>query len=293
MTTRYSIKDLEKLSGIKAHTIRAWESRYKLIEPKRTSTNIRYYGDDDLVILLNASILVESGVKISEVAAMAPQEMKDAALAASPYLGQYNYEMNELKLATTTFDVNRFEEVLKHCIRSYGMHKTFQSIVGDFITELGKLWLNGVVSISQEHFISSLLRQKLFASLDQLEATKDESATTVVLYLPANELHELGILYLAYVLKEKGYKVYYLGQSLPMEYLVDLLHVRGINHIISTFTTHPDASELPAYLEEMNEVVHAPTQFHFTGFQTESLDSETLPEHMHLHKSLKELGAYF
>lgn len=293
MTTRYSIKDLEKLSGIKAHTIRAWESRYKLIEPKRTSTNIRYYGDDDLVILLNASILVESGVKISEVAAMAPQEMKDAALAASPYLGQYNYEMNELKLATTTFDVNRFEAVLKHCIECYGMHKTFQQIVGDFINELGKLWLNGVVSISQEHFISSLLRQKLFAALDQLEATKQEDAKTVVLFLPANELHELGILYLAYLLKEKSYKVYYLGQSLPMEYLVDLLQVRKIDYVISTFTTHPDSSELPAYLEEMSEVVQAPTEFHFTGFQTENVDTTQLPAHMHCHDTLKTLGAQF
>lgn len=293
MTTRYSIKDLEKLSGIKAHTIRAWESRYKLIQPKRTSTNIRYYGDEDLVKILNTAILVEAGRKISDVAKLDEQQLKDQALAESPYLGNYNYEMNELKIATTTFDIDRFERVLSYCISTYGTHTTYQSIIGDFVLELGKLWLNGIVSISQEHFMSSLIRQKLFATIDSVPTTKDPNAQSLALFLPANELHEIGILYLAYLLKERGYKVYYLGQSLPKEYLSDLTAIKQLDHIISVFTTYPDESEIVDYLNEMSELLCTNCEFHITGFQCNHVPKDEIPPNFYVYDNLKSLATRF
>lgn len=291
MTSRYSIKDLEQLSGIKAHTIRAWEQRYKLIEPKRTSTNIRYYSDEDLRVVLNTSVLLEKGMKIGQICKWDSQEIADEALKASPYVGSYAYELNELKLSTLKFDIGRFESIMSQCIEKHGVHKTFQEVVGDYIQELGKLWLSGAVSISQEHFMSSLIRQKLFAAIDSLYASSSPEAKTYALFLPANELHEIGILYLAYVLKERGDKVFYLGQSLPKEYLTDLLDNHPVDFLVSAFTTHPEREDLSDYLSELEELIHnrnvnvCLTGYQFDGFY---LDQEL--SNIKIFSTLKELS---
>ena len=140
---------------------------------------------------------------------------------------------------------------MAHCIEKIGIHKTFQNIIGDYIQELGKFWLAGNVSISQEHFMSSLIRQKLFSAIDGLESPPKPKKGTYALFLPTNELHELGLLYLTYVLKERGEHVFYLGQSLPKEYLADLLNHQPVTHLISAFTTHPDVEQLEDYLTHL------------------------------------------
>lgn len=292
MESRYSIKDLEQLSGIKAHTLRAWEQRHKLIIPKRTSTNIRFYGDDDLRIVLNTSVLLESGLKIGQIAKLSAEEISEKALEASPYTGLYTYELNELKMSTLNFDLPRFEAVMAHCIEKFGVHKTFQNIIGDYIQELGKFWLAGNVSISQEHFMSSLIRQKLFSAIDSLESPAIPNSGTYALFLPTNELHELGLLYLTYVLKERGEHVFYLGQSLPKEYLQDLLNHQPVTHLISAFTTHPDVEQMEDYLTELDDMVEANSvKVHLTGYQFQQFHTEMSWKNIQIHQSLKDLSA--
>ena len=292
MESRYSIKDLEQLSGIKAHTLRAWEQRHKLIIPKRTSTNIRFYGDDDLRIVLNTSVLLESGLKIGQIAKLSAEEISEKALEASPYTGLYTYELNELKMSTLNFDLPRFEAVMAHCIDKFGVHKTFQNIIGDYIQELGKYWLAGNVSISQEHFMSSLIRQKLFSAIDSLESPAIPKSGTYALFLPTNELHELGLLYLTYVLKERGEHVFYLGQSLPKEYLQDLLNHQPVTHLISAFTTHPDVEQMEDYLTELDDMVEANSvKVHLTGYQFQQFHTEMSWKNIQIHQSLKDLSA--
>ena len=290
MQSRYSIKDLEQLSGIKAHTIRAWEQRHKLITPKRTSTNIRYYSDDDLRVILNVSILLEHDWKIGQIAKLSSAEIAKEALECDPYEGNYTYELNELKLSTLNFDIERFENIMNTCVEKHGIHNTFQKVIGDYIEELGKLWLSGSVSISQEHFMSSMIRQKLFSALNGLEAKDGEK--TFALFLPANELHEIGLLYLAYVLKERGDKVFYLGQSLPKEYLTDLLDNQSVDCLISVFTTNPDAEYLPEYLQDLNDLIQERSvQVHLTGFQFSDFGRNKFGDNIHIHKTLKDLSA--
>jgi len=290
--SRYSIKDLEQLSGIKAHTLRAWEQRHKLIIPKRTSTNIRFYGDDDLRIVLNTSVLLESGLKIGQIAKLSAEEISEKALEASPYTGLYTYELNELKMSTLNFDLPRFEAVMAHCIDKFGVHKTFQNIIGDYIQELGKFWLAGNVSISQEHFMSSLIRQKLFSAIDSLESPAIPKSGTYALFLPTNELHELGLLYLTYVLKERGEHVFYLGQSLPKEYLQDLLNHQPVTHLISAFTTHPDVEQMEDYLTELDDMVEENSvKVHLTGYQFQQFHTEMSWKNIQIHQSLKDLSA--
>jgi len=289
--SRYSIKDLEQLSGIKAHTLRAWEQRHKLINPKRTSTNIRFYGDDDLRTILNASVLLDAGYKIGQIAKLTSVELIDKALEESPYTGQYTYELNELKMSTLNFDLPRFEAVMAHCVDKFGVHKTFRDIIGDYIQELGKLWLAGNVSISQEHFMSSLIRQKLFSAIDGLKSPANPKSGSYALFLPANELHELGLLYLTYVLKERGDHVFYLGQSLPKEYLEDLLSHQSITHLISAFTTHPDVEQMEDYLAELDQMVDRNSvKVHLTGHQFQQFDIKPRWKNIQIHQSLKDLS---
>lgn len=291
MKSRYSIKDLEQLSGIKAHTIRAWEQRHKLITPKRTSTNIRFYSDDDLRVILNVSILLEHDWKIGQIAKLAPEEIAKSALEADPYEGNYAYELNELKLSTLNFDIERFESIIFTCIEKHGVHDTFQKVIRDYIQELGKLWLSGSVSISQEHFMSSMIRQKLYSALDELKA--GDSGKTFALFLPANELHEIGLLYLAYVLKERGDRVFYLGQSLPKEYLTDLLDNQKIDALISVFTTNPDVEYLPEYLRDLDDLIHnRGVKAHLTGYQLNDFSENKFGDNIHIYSTLKDLTTH-
>ena len=277
------------LSGIKAHTIRAWEQRHKLITPKRTATNIRYYGDDDLRIILNVSILLEHEWKIGQIAKLSADSIAEEALKAVPYVGNYIYELNELKMSTLNFDIERFEAIMIKCIDEHGIHDTFQKVIGDYIEELGKLWLSGSVSISQEHFMSSMIRQKLYSAIDNLSSGQGEK--TFALFLPANELHEIGLLYLAYVLKERGDRVIYLGQSLPKEYLTDLLDKQDIDALVSVFTTHPDSEYLPEYLNNLAEIIgDRNIKVHLTGYQFASAQIKSLPNKLLIHNSLRELS---
>jgi len=289
--SRYSIKDLEQLSGIKAHTIRAWEQRHKLITPKRTSTNIRFYSDDDLRVILNVSILLEHDWKIGQIAKLTPEEIAKSALQADPYEGNYAYELNELKLSTLNFDIERFESIMSTCIDKHGIHDTFQKVIGDYIQELGKLWLSGSVSISQEHFMSSMIRQKLYSALDELKA--GDSGKTFALFLPANELHEIGLLYLAYVLKERGDRVFYLGQSLPKEYLTDLLDNQNVDALISVFTTNPDVEYLPEYLRDLDDLIHdRGVEVHLTGYQFNDFSENKFRDNIHIYSTLKDLTTH-
>lgn len=291
MKSRYSIKDLEQLSGIKAHTIRAWEQRHKLITPKRTSTNIRFYSDDDLRVILNVSILLEHDWKIGQIAKFTPEEIAKSALEADPYEGNYAYELNELKLSTLNFDIERFETIMSTCIEKHGIHDTFQKVIGDYIQELGKLWLSGSVSISQEHFMSSMIRQKLYSALNELDAV--DNGKTFALFLPANELHEIGLLYLAYVLKERGERVIYLGQSLPKEYLTDLLDNQKVDALISVFTTNPDVEYLPEYLRDLDDLIHdRGIQVHLTGYQFSDFSENNFGDNIHIYNTLKDLTAH-
>lgn len=291
MKSRYSIKDLEQLSGIKAHTIRAWEQRHKLITPKRTSTNIRFYSDDDLRVILNVSILLEHDWKIGQIAKLTPEEIAKSALEADPYEGNYAFELNELKLSTLNFDIERFETIMSTCIDKHGIHDTFQKVIGDYIQELGKLWLSGSVSISQEHFMSSMIRQKLYSALDELKAV--DNGKTFALFLPANELHEIGLLYLAYVLKERGDRVIYLGQSLPKEYLTDLLDNQKVDALISVFTTNPDVEYLPEYLRDLDDLIHdRGVEVHLTGYQFNDFSENKFGGNIHIYNTLKDLTAH-
>lgn len=211
----YSIKDLERYSGIKAHTLRIWEQRYELLSPNRSQTNIRKYNDSDLRHLLNVSFLYNQGIKISHIAKLAPSEIENKVSELSKNNFATEIQVDNFVAAMLTFDEEKFESTFQHCSTEIGFNPTMTKVVYPFLQRIGMMWQTGIVSPGEEHFIINLVRQKLIAAIELASKQKPTKTEKCLLYLPENEFHEMGLLYYNYLLRSLGYPTIYLGQSVP------------------------------------------------------------------------------
>lgn len=248
----YSIKELEQLSGIKAHTIRIWEKRYNLVEPSRTATNIRYYSDEDLKKIINVSVLNTHGVKISKIADLTSEQLFQKVAELSESRDDIEIYINQLVVSMVDLDEEKFEQILGGLIGRYGFENTVIQVVYPFLEKIGILWLTNNISPAQEHFISHLIRQKLIVAIDSLPRAPKE-AKSVLLYLPENELHELGLLFYTYIAKKEGFRIFYLGQSVPYNDLKLVYAQHKPDVIVSAFTGTPQPKALPGYLQNMGK----------------------------------------
>jgi DNA-binding transcriptional MerR regulator len=262
----FTIKELESFSGIKAHTIRIWEQRYNLLQPERTDTNIRRYTDTDLKKLLNISLLLNTGVKISAVAKMDDQEMRDAILKSQLKTDNEFHHLHILKIAMLNYDEPLFNSVIDPHIEKFGLEKTFVEICIPFLHTIGIMWQADSICPAQEHFISCLLRQKLFAHIESQKNVPLSQDKTFVLYLPELEIHEISLIMLQFLLRQKGYKTIFLGQSVPIDDLVQIHQRMGAVDYISIFTTNPLPLFLGDYFKKISNLFSDKNcHFHFTG----------------------------
>ena len=199
----YSIKYLEDISGIKAHTVRIWEQRYKLLKPKRTDSNIRYYDDSQLRKILNVTTLLNAGYKISEIGEMSDVEMNQVLKQHLEGVGNKDAALehytNELIVASLNFDKPSFERQFNSCLLKFGFSKTLEEIFYPVLKRVGLLWQSEEINPSQEHFISNLVKQKLYSAIDGISEPSN-SPKTCILFLPEGEHHEIGLLYFNYLL---------------------------------------------------------------------------------------------
>ncbi|MFZ1263077.1 MAG: MerR family transcriptional regulator [Chitinophagaceae bacterium] len=217
----FTIKDLENLSGIKAHTIRIWEQRYQFLKPHRTTTNIRYYSNDELKTVLNIALLNKFGFKISHIDRMQPQEIREKILSMADARAIQERIINDLVQEMVCLEMERFEDILKNYIAAKGIERTVTQIIFPFLEKIGILWLTGHISPAQEHLVTNIIRQKLIVGIETA-STHLKIDKTVLLFLPEGEHHELGLLYLYYLLKSRGAKTIYLGANVPVK---DVQHV--------------------------------------------------------------------
>ncbi len=220
----YTIKDLEKLSGIKAHTIRIWEQRYSFLKPHRTDTNIRFYSNDELKTILNVALLNKYGFKISHIDKMGETEMQDKITSLGQTEAQQERVVNSLIKHMVDLDIESFEALLDSFIKTRGVETSISQIIFPFLQKIGTLWVTNHINPAQEHLVTNVIRQKLIAGTDALHNSikKDK---TVLLFLPEGEYHELGLLFMNFVLKNRGVNTIYLGCSIPLadvEYLATL-----------------------------------------------------------------------
>jgi MerR family transcriptional regulator, light-induced transcriptional regulator len=210
----FTIKDLENLSGIKAHTIRIWEQRYELIKPQRTQTNIRYYTNEELKKILNIALLNKYGYKISHINKMSALEIHDKIISLSNLQAQQERIVNDMIQCMVDMDIEKFEKVLDTFISARGFDKTITQVIFPFLERIGILWLANHINPAQEHLVTNIIRQKLIAGIETV-FTHISSNKLVLLFLPEGEHHELGLLYICYLLKIRGIKTLYLGADVP------------------------------------------------------------------------------
>ena len=239
----YSISDLEKLSGIKAHTIRVWEQRYNIIQPKRTKTNIRYYQDEDLKLLLNIALLNKNGIKISKIAKMSQNEIADKVAAISEINFEYGTQLDALTISMIEMDEFKFDRIISTNIQQLGFERTMLEIIYPFLDKLSVLWLTGSINPVQENFMSYLIRQKIIVAINNLPLMQSRSTNKFIIYLPEGERQELSLLFMHYLLKSRKNHVIYLGQEISISDLKDAYKIQEpdflFTMIMETFAKEP------------------------------------------------------
>ncbi len=249
---KYSIKELEKLSGIKAHTIRIWEKRHQLVNPQRTQTNIRFYSDDDLKKIINVSVLNNNGVKISRIVGLSLDDLNKQVSELSEAKDSIEIYIDQLMLAMIDMEEEKFEKILSDLILKFGFEKTIIEIVYPFLEKIGVLWLTNNITPAQEHFVTNLIRQKLIVAIDALPLAP-KTSTRMLLYLPENELHELGLLFYHYIAKKAGMRTYYLGQMVPYKDLKSVYTEHQPQILVTSLTSGPSPNAMPNYLARLSQ----------------------------------------
>ncbi len=250
---RYSIKDLEKITGIKAHTIRIWEKRFGIVEPSRTQTNIRYYSDEDLRHLMNVAILNKFGYKISHIQSMSADEIAKSVVALTYQDIDNEHQVDSLVMAMIELDEQRFDKIISSSIIKLGFDYTFENLLNKFLEKIGLLWQIGAVIPAQEHFITQLVRQKLILAIDIQHDLKD-NYKTFLLFLPENEYHELALLYLHFLIRRQGHKAIYLGQNVPLANLKNVFEIYKIDYVLTSLTSNLPEERISQFISEMGQL---------------------------------------
>lgn len=281
-----TIKELEALSGIKAHTIRIWEQRYNIIEPSRTSTNIRMYSNEDLKALLNISFLNRNGFKISKIAKMSPKERGAQVEALFELTTDYEQQVDALTLTMIDLDEARFEKIITKCTIQFGFEQMIEKVIHPFLEKIGVMWMTNTIHPAQEHFITNLIRQKLIVAIDGQPVNYSSDAEKFLLFLPEGEIHELSLLYTNYLLRSHGKHVIYLGLNVPLTDVKAIAELYQPTYLFTIITVYPTQKELQRYIEQLGNEVH--TRILVTGAQTRSLSGK-LPANITKLEAVSEL----
>lgn len=287
--TTFSIRDLEHISGIKAHTIRIWERRYHLFEPIRSETNIRSYDQKSLQKLLNVALLLDNGFKISKIAELPENDLYKITRELQINSDQPGQAIDNLKLSMLNFDRGQFDQIYYQLLEKNSFRDIFLNTFVPFLEEIGMLWLTKTITPAHEHFITNLIRQKVLIQTEKAQQLPTLHDHTFALFLPINETHELGLMYLHYELLLKGYNSIYLGQSVPMENLKDLQDIFDVVTFIGYFTIEPAEEFIPDYLQEFSEKILTPTdeKLHLLGRNAQSVIPGNLFPNVMVHKNIE------
>lgn len=287
----FSIKNLENLSGIKAHTLRIWEKRYNLLEPERTDTNIRRYSLESLRKLLNVTLLYNHGFKISKIASLNQDEIPKLVRSIALKSNSEQVAINAFKLSMINFDYELFDANYEEVLQHHDFDYLFMQVFMPLMKELGILWQTGAISPAHEHFITNLVKQKIHLQTEFLQKNKFEQNQhpIFVLFLPENEIHELGILYLNYLILSKGCRTIFLGQSLQTSSLQTLYSYETQYNFVSYLTVEPNKDEIMIYLQDFHSQLleNYDSKLILFGPQQTAIDKNKLPEKIEMHRSVE------
>ncbi len=282
----YTIKDLEKISGIKAHTIRIWEQRYKFLQPQRTETNIRSYSSDELKIILNVSLLNKYGFKISHIDKMSSAQMEEKILSLNQLDAQKERVVNALIKEMVSLNMADFERQLDLYIAQKGVDKTITEIIFAFLERVGILWITNHINPAQEHLATNIIRQKIILGIERLPSVASYYTKRIVLFMPEGEYHEIGLLYVHFLLKQRGVYVDYLGSNVPM---IDLQYLASINKVdyLYCHLTSPAKNFKAVKFFHQLEPISKKVPVIISGQMAQSYTATTA-ENIHLKRSLAD-----
>lgn len=290
--SNFSIKDLENLTGIKAHTIRIWEKRYELLSPDRTETNIRTYSLESLQKILNVSYLKNLGHKISFIAQLSEDEIEKQVRLDSEGSNLNDHYVQRLKLAMVNFDQNLFQSTYDAVYQKDGFTSVFFELFIPFLEELGYLWQTNTINIAHEHFISSLIKQKMHINIEKLQYndSMNTDEKPYILFLPENEMHDLGLLFVNYQLLLHGKKTIYLGESMLLDALSYFKKKEQDAVYITYFTIYPTAKKTPSYLNRFHKKIQADTnaELWILGHLAQKIKSKDLMKNQQVFKNIAE-----
>jgi DNA-binding transcriptional MerR regulator len=249
----YTIKDLEQISGIKAHTIRIWEQRYRFLQPQRTETNIRSYSADELKTILNVSLLNKYGFKISHIDKMSSSEIEEKILTLNQLDAEKERVVNALIKDMVSLDMYSFEKQLDSYIAQKGIEKTITEIIFSFLERVGVLWITNHINPAQEHLASNIIRQKIILGIEKLPKMYT-NAKLIVLFMPEGEYHEIGLLFVHFLLKSKGYNVDYLGTNVPLVDLKYLTEYKKVDYLYSHITAPIKGFKMNKFMEQLTQI---------------------------------------
>ncbi len=287
--TQFSIKDLEHLSGIKAHTIRIWEKRYNLLEPDRTDTNIRYYDLDNLMKLLNVTYLYNHGYKISKIAGLQNKEIKNIIHESGLHDTKEVFALSELKSSMLHFDPQLFQATFEKLEKQYSFREIFFQVFIPLLNDIGLLWQTGTIDPSHERFISELIKQKIIIQIEnKFSSPPTKKEKLFVLFLPLDEIHEIGLLYVNFELLNKGYKTIFLGNNIPTKNLEHLLNHHNNIVFVSYLTIQPENELIPDFINELYESTCKDTSNEVWLFGSKLINepTEDYPKQISVFKSL-------
>jgi DNA-binding transcriptional MerR regulator len=288
----FSIKDLENLTGIKAHTIRIWEKRYNLLQPNRTETNIRNYSLTSFQKLLNISYLNNNGLKISKIADLDEDEIPIKVREIASRAKVEDHAINALKMAMINFDQVLFYSTYNNLLENKTFSEIFYSVFMPLLNEVGLLWQTNTITPAHEHFLSVHIKQKILLNTERLQLLEPKPISkTFVLFLPENEIHDIGLLFINYQLRSKGYHTIFLGESVPMESLTDLLEFFNEITFISYFTVYPETKDIPDYIKEFSQLLLEKdnTELLLLGKKFTDLELESKPIKVSIFNSIENL----
>ena len=284
--TKFTIKDLENLSGIKAHTIRIWEQRYSFLKPSRTDTNIRYYSNDDLKAILNISILNKYGYKISHINKMSVNDVQARVAELNLAGAQQERIVNELIQVMVDLDISGFEKIIDKQIAANGIEKVILRIIFPFFERIGILWQTGHINPAQEHLTTNIIRQKLIVGIDQAKPVL-KIKRSFLLFLPEREHHELGLLLVYYLLKKRGAEVFYIGANVPLKDAQFVNDTKKPDFIYIHLTSTSPGFNFEKFIRQTSEKISKP-KIIISGFPTHGY-KKVLPKNVEFKHSLVEL----
>lgn len=247
----YSINDIEKLSGVKAHTLRVWERRYNILIPKRTENNTRYYDDNDLKLILNVALLNKNGLKISHIVKLSKEEIFNKVTEITEVEAVFEDNLDSLTLSILELSERKFSRILNKKICQNGFEHTMENVIYPLLDKLSLMWIAGSIKGAHEHFVSNIIRRKTINAIEEIDIQFTGKEPKAIVFLPENENHELSKLFLHYILKNRGLEVLNLGFNIPIPDVIDAYNIFQPKYIFTIINDSFVSASIQEFVENM------------------------------------------